>query len=233
MIPPVIALLALAGPEVVHPAVARDAVLSAEAQWRAIPACLRVVGKDGSFGTAFVVGHKDGYAYILTAAHVVPTGVSYEFQTFTRDSHPLLAKAHQEGIQTLFREEKPDVALVRVKLKKGEDPLPELKLAGPGQRPKRFPFAAVSVGGPFGSAPVARAEQVTSKYLKLTGERPDGLFWQTAAKPEKGRSGGPLLDAEGRVIGICAAFKGEKGYFTHHDEILAALKQNGHDWLWK
>lgn len=229
MIPPLVALLVLAGPEVAHPAVARDAVLSAEAQWRAIPACLRVVGKDGSFGTSFVVGHEGGFAFVLTAAHVVPAGLTCEFQLFTRESHPLPARVFKEST-LLFREEKPDIALVRVKV--GEERLPELKLAGPGQRPKRFPFAAVSVGGPFGSAPAARAESVTAKYLKVTGDVPDALFWQTAAKPEKGRSGGPMLDAEGRVIGICAAYKGEQGYFTHLDEILAALKQGEYDWLW-
>lgn len=230
MIPPVLALLALAGPEAAHPAVARDAVLAADAQWRAIPACVRVVvGRKESFGTGFVVGHKGGDAYVLTAAHVVEGVEDREFQTFTRDSHPLPARTFKESV-VLLRAEKPDVALVRVTV--GDVRLPELRLAGPGQRPKRFPFAAVSVGGPFGSAPVARAEQVTAKYLKLSGELPDALFWQTTAKPEKGRSGGPLLDAEGRVIGVCAAAKGDKGYFTHLDEVLAALKAGGYEWLW-
>lgn len=229
MIPPLVALLAVVGPDVVHPAVARDAILSAEAQWRAIPACLRVVEK-GAFGTAFVVGHKGEYAYVLTAAHVVAGVKDREFQAFTRDSHPLPARVFKES-DVLLRVEKPDVALVRVKV--GQDRLPELKLAGPGQRPKRFPFAAVSVGGPFGGAPAARAETVTAKYLKLDRDQPRALFWQVDRPPDKGRSGGPLLDAEGRVIGLCAAAQGEKGYFTHHDEILAALKQNGYDWLWK
>lgn len=229
MLPPIVALLAVVGPDVLHPAVARDAVLSADAQWRTIPACLRVVGKDGSFGSAFVIGHKGNDAYVLTAAHVV-SGFRGEFQSFTPASHPLAAEVYHD-YEVLFREEKPDIALVRVRVK--ENRLPELKLAGPGQRPKRFPFAAVSVGGPFGGAPAARAETVLGKYLKLDRDRPEGLFWQVAKPPDKGRSGGPLLDAEGRVIGICAADMGEKGYFTHHDEILAALKARGYDWLWK
>ena len=85
----------------------------------------------------------------------------------------------------------------------------------------------VAEGGDF-----AWAETVAAKLLKRANDVPEAFFWQTAAKPEKGRSGGPLLDADGRVIGICAATQDEKGYFTHLDEILAGLKTAKYEWLW-
>ena len=230
VIAPILTLLAVAAPEVVNPAVARGAVLSAEAQWNAIAACpLVVIDDQASFGTAVVVGHKDGFAYLLTAAHVIEGTRDREFRFFTRDSYPRPARTVKGG-NVLLRSQKPDFALVQVKV--GDDRLPELKLAGPGQRPKRFPFEAVSVGCPFGGWPQARAETVSAKLLKRPNDVPEAFFWQTAAPPEKGRSGGPLLDAQGRVIGVCAATQDDRGYFTHLDEILAGLKRAKHEWLW-
>ena len=230
MIAPILTLLAVAAPEAATPAVAFGAVLSAEAQWKAVAACPRVAsGMNGSFGTAVVVGHRGGFAYLLTAAHVVEVFQEREFHFFTRASYPQPARTLKGG-EILLRSEKPDFALLRLKV--GDERLPELKLAGPGQRPKRFPYAAVSVGCPFGGWPQARAETVAAKVLKRSGESPEAFFWQTADKPEKGRSGGPLLDADGRVIGLCAATQDEKGYFTHLDEILAGLKREKCDWLW-
>ena len=230
MIAPILTLLVLAAPEVVNPAIAVGTALSAEAQWKAIAATPRVAsGKNGSFGTAVVVGHKDGFAYLLTADHVVDVPQEREFHFFTRDSYPQPVRTLKGG-EILLRSEKPDFALLRLKV--GDERLPELKLAGPGQRPKRFPFAAVSVGCPFGGWPQARAETVAAKLLKRVNDLPEAFFWETAAKPEKGRSGGPLLDADGRVIGLCAAAQDEKGYFTHLDEILAGLKREKYDWLW-
>ena len=48
-----------------------------------------------------------------------------------------------------------------------------------------------------------------------------------------GRSGGPLLNLDGQVIGICAATSLGKGYYVHLSEIHAGLKTAGYDWLWK
>ncbi len=230
VIAPIFTLLAVAAPGVVNPAVAHPAVLSAEAQWRAVAACpLVVTGDQESFGTAVVVGHKDEFAYLLTAAHVVEGARDREFRFFTRDSDPRPARTVKGG-DVLFRSRKPDFALLRVRV--GDDRLPELKLAGPGQRPKRFPFEAVSVGCPFGGRPRARAETVSAKRLTRANDAPVAFFWQTAATPEKGRSGGPLLDPAGRVIGVCAAAQDDRGYFTHLDEILAGLTRAKYDWLW-
>jgi S1-C subfamily serine protease len=47
----------------------------------------------------------------------------------------------------------------------------------------------------------------------------------------KGRSGGPLIDQRGFVIGICSGTSDGKGYFTHTHEIHRFLKQNAFDWL--
>ena len=60
-----------------------------------------------------------------------------------------------------------------------------------------------------------------------------GVFWETESAPVGGMSGGPLLDREGAVIGVCSAVSlaNGRGYFTHADEILAALAGSDHRWL--
>jgi hypothetical protein len=53
-----------------------------------------------------------------------------------------------------------------------------------------------------------------------------------AERPVGGMSGGPLLDARGRVIGVCSAAKPDgPGYYAHLDEVLAGLKSQGYGWL--
>jgi hypothetical protein len=49
-------------------------------------------------------------------------------------------------------------------------------------------------------------------------------------KPE-GRSGGPLVDKRGLLIGVCSGVSKDKAYFCHIDEINAFLERNGFDWL--
>src|SRR6476469_7581489 len=46
--------------------------LPVEAQWAAILACPKISLPGGPSGSGVVVGVKDGFAYLLTAAHAVP-----------------------------------------------------------------------------------------------------------------------------------------------------------------
>ena len=41
-----------------------------------------------------------------------------------------------------------------------------------------------------------------------------------------GRSGGPLLDADGRLIGVCSGTQEGMNYYTHPDEIRGALQRH-------
>jgi S1-C subfamily serine protease len=205
-------------------------LLPAEKRWAAVAGCVRISGGDvrGSVAAAVCVGVKDGHAYLLTADHAVREAKGRLYEFYTQKSYPK-ADRSAAGEEVLVHLPDADVALVRVKVEGQPAMLP---LAGPGERPKTFPFPAVSVGCPDGETPLTRAERVTAKRA---ARRPNGavaFFWEVAERPAGGMSGGPLVDAKGRVIGVCsAADPGGPGYFAHLDEILAGLKRSGYGWL--
>jgi S1-C subfamily serine protease len=177
-------------------------------------------------GTATCVGHRDGFAYLLTADHVVPKGEARVYDFFT-PGEPKPARQLTRGTVVL-RLADADVAVVKVPAP-GEPP-PTLRLAGPDARPKRFPVTARAAGCPAATQPTARDESVVGKRLV---RRPAGgvaFFWQVATAPVAGMSGGPLI-WDGKLIGVCSATQGGVGYFTHLDEILYGLAQNRLKWL--
>jgi hypothetical protein len=59
------------------------------------------------------------------------------------------------------------------------------------------------------------------------------LCWQTEKTPARGRSGGPLLDRRGLLIGLDSGAGDGKGYYVHVEELHAFLKRNGLDWLYE
>ena len=185
-----------------------------------VAACPKVSCPGGPTGSGVVVGVKDDFAYVLTAAHVVTfDGVEVRFG---RESGWFA-----DSPEVVKRWPDPDIALVRFRV--GKEPVPVLPLAAAGQRPKAFPVSAWAVGRTGESATVW-ADQLLAKRFVRKSATAAAFFWETQRPPEPGRSGGPLV-VGGRVIGICTANQGGRGYYTHIDEIHAALTRDGHGWL--
>ncbi len=231
-----LALLPIFAPTDPARAVTAGAVLSPQAQWEAISASPRVIskGKVHTAATAVVIGQKDEYAYLLTAEHALAEPGKREFQFFSPEKYPEPA-LKLEGEVLVLSSKVADFALLKMKI--GNAVLPQVALASPGDRPKRFPFEAVSVGSTLGLPPSALAEKIVDKRYGRRGDPKTefsvAFFWETAKSPEVGRSGGPLFSAQGKVIGLCAASKDGKGYYCHLDEILAELKKENYGWLWE
>lgn len=158
---------------------------------------VRVVGS-GSFsvGSGFVVT-TDGY--VITNDHVVAGGNESVSVTFTDGS--------VAGAEIVGSDPESDLAVIRITAKRD---LPPVELGD---------SAAIAVGDPvlaFG-APLALANTVTSGIVSavdrtMQAGEPGGQVRyyaaiQTDAAVNQGNSGGPLVDAAGRVIGVNSVIK--------------------------
>lgn len=222
----VIALTLSAPPSPIVP----NGPTSIEVQWTVLLGTARVSnGLDfGAVATAVCLGSRNGESYLLTANHAVPKGQARVYEFFTKESYPKSSRSFADG-DVVVRLAEPDLALVKIPT--GVGPPPIVRVAGPGQRPKRYPFPAISLGCSEFAPPFARLERIVGKGLVRRTDDGVAFFWQLAEKPRAGMSGGPLLDAEGRLIGVCSAFQDGTGDFTHLDEVLAGLKRRGYGWL--
>jgi S1-C subfamily serine protease len=205
------------------------AVSVADKQWSTLLACPKVSVPSTTSGTGVVIGVKDGFGYLLTASHVVPPPYDQVELTFTsRESYPQMAWSPKQA-EVVARWADPDVALVRFTV--GKRNVPVLPLAPAWQRPKAFPVDVLTVGVGSERASTAMRDAIQAKEFVAREQKQPAFFWRTETPPEAGRSGGPLLDGQGRVIGIAVATSGGSGYYAHHDEILAGLKREGYGWL--
>ncbi|HEY2784807.1 MAG TPA: hypothetical protein VGJ05_07510, partial [Fimbriiglobus sp.] len=109
------------------------------------------------------------------------------------------------------------------------------RLAPALDRPKHFPTTVYSIGCSEGASPTITLAKLIGTRIKKISQTDLARFWETEDPHKAGRSGGPLLDKEGRVIGICSANttlpNSRHGYFTHLDEIEVWMQKNGYDWL--
>ena len=82
--------------------------------------------------------------------------------------------------------------------------------------------------------PVCRAETVLRKIkVQRPRETATTLTWEAATAQAKGRSGCPLLDKRGLVIGVASGASDDHGYYVHIDEINRFLKENALERLYE
>ena len=138
----------------------------------------------GGLGTGFFVG---GRGLIATNLHVI--GQRRAFKVQTADGIPLKVLAVHASDR--FR----DLAIIRVDTKtldQSIEPLPlgEAKQSKPGT-------AVVVMGNPHGLK-----HSVVSGVISGTRQVEDQEMLQLAVPIEPGNSGGPVLDMQGRVLGV-------------------------------
>jgi serine protease Do len=134
----------------------------------------------------------DAQNYILTNAHVVENAAEIEVG---------LSDDRKFKAALVGRDPKTDLAVLKVEAPPGSLPVAEL---GDSDR-LRVGQWAIAIGNPFGLD-----RTVTAGIISATGRTRVGVatyeaFIQTDASINPGNSGGPLLNLQGRVIGINTA----------------------------
>jgi S1-C subfamily serine protease len=187
-------------------------------------------------GSGVVVKYARGIAYILTAAHVVPAvphgdevTITFFPKTDARDAPPNDVKGTIK--ERMVNE---DLAVIEVALKEAPPsvaPLCPRDVAPPKTLTAPQPVLAVGIGTL--GAPEANVDRVRAHKLIKKPDDSEAFHWEADQVQPIGKSGGPLLDKEGRVIGICTGTMNKKGYYLSIYEILSRLRSKGYEFLSK
>jgi S1-C subfamily serine protease len=206
--------------------------VSKERKEAALTATVRLVNAAGRCeGSGAVVGRSGPHVYVLTAAHVVDGADKVEIHTYSAAAPPEEKAVYKSGEVVARTKDGRDLALVRLATK---DELPSLRVCPPRRVPAERGFAAVTVGCSDGKPPSCRDETVAGKKLiRRPGDKEAVLTWEVKERPAAGRSGGPLVDARGYLLGVCSGAGGREGYYGHTDAVHGFLKENGFRWLYE
>jgi S1-C subfamily serine protease len=203
-----------------------------EAQVKAVTATVRVVnGAKGVEGSGALVRKSGPFLYVLTAAHVVAGAKKVEVATFSAASHPKPATVYREA-EVLAQSAESDLAVLRIATR--DDPPGLMRICPPGSVPEAKGLAALAVGCGAGGAPTCTLEAIKDRRkVRRPGADAAVVCWEAERAPAKGRSGGPLLDRRGRLIGVASGIGDAKGYYAHAEEVHAFLKRNALEWLYE
>lgn len=158
-------------------------------------------GKDGdgpeqevtSLGSGFII---DAAGYIITNYHVIDAA---------EDVTVTLTDKSQYKAKIVGRDKKTDLALLKIDAKKD---LPFVSLGDSDAA--RVGDWVIAIGNPFGLGGSVTAGILSARQRSIHAG-PFDDFLQTDASINRGNSGGPLFDMQGKVIGINSAIFSPSG----------------------
>src|SRR5262245_57450487 len=175
-------------------------------------------------GSGVVVRQGKGCVYVLTAAHLTEDEDRLEVSTFNDASYPRPV-AMCRDVTVVAREPDADLALLRLDT---ADRAPAVvRRCPPEDLPPPGRFTALTAGCTGRRAPSCLSDTVLGKRQVRRPGAAAAWFWEAAAPQAVGRSGGPLLDGRGRLLGVGSGRSDGKGYYTHLDEVQRFLKRHG------
>jgi len=185
----------------------RDWNSTAQVVKRVLPAVVCIEGRgkaaarpklddlDPGFGSGFII---DSAGVVVTNNHVVRD--TNEVEITLHDGRKFTSK-------DIRRDPKADLAVIRLDTK---EPLPFLEFGDSDAM--EVGDCVLAVGAPFGLTGSVTHGIVSGKSRNLNLNIYED-FLQTDAAVNPGNSGGPLVNMEGRVIGLTAAIKTRSGGF--------------------
>ena len=177
-------------------------------------------------GSGVIVGEKEGFVYILTVCHAVDAGIG-EVDFFSLDTfpNPTLTLTHPEVV---VKSRTADLAVIRVKTAK-QLPFAPVSFV---KKLDKDPKSVYSVGCSAGNTPTLLPETLLKKSrIQIRQNGPKRFLWSTDSPQQQGRSGGPLISADGRLLGLALGTDGENGFYSHFSEIADYLIDSNLGWL--
>jgi S1-C subfamily serine protease len=170
-------------------------------------------------GSGVVISRVGVVSYALTAAHVVQG--RDKVSVFPLTEAPGMP-ALETDVVTRTSIAGADLAVLRI-----QDPAGRVRKAiEVAEKTRTAPFAAFSIGLPGTDRRTIRSETAVSAP-NVKKENETARFWKCSDVSTEGRSGGPLVDASGKLIGICSGSDEKSGYYTHMDGILEIVRSSG------
>ncbi len=138
-------------------------------------------------------GIIDPNGYVVTNNHVAENAI---------EVNCVLGDKEQVSAVVVGLDPETDLALLKLKLPDGHAPLPYAEFADSSK--VREGDLAMALGSPFGFTRSISQGIVsnTRRYLGFSSHHRFNLWFQTDAAINPGNSGGPLVDVDGRIIGI-------------------------------
>ncbi len=188
-----------------------------------------------SAGTAVAVARHGNIVYLLTAAHLVPAEnpvrptesvKKVELYLYTAASHPRLSSERLAAVTA--RMPNVDLAVLEADLPGFPGVVP---IRPKGLPPLRLPMNVMTVGALQDGPPEIALDVVKERKLLKKPDGTEAFYWQAEIPQRIGRSGGPMIDTDGQVIGIASGTWHEKGYYSYINELHRALADCGYGWL--
>jgi S1-C subfamily serine protease len=154
-------------------------------------------------GTGFYISikhKKETSNFILTAAHVIQKSTSVEIKNY---------KNNIEIVEIIFKDIKRDIAILRSKTKG--------LVLNISMEPSIIGNKVCVIGNSFGLGPSLSCGVISAKNRKNIGFNQIENFIQTDAAVNPGDSGAPLLDDNGKLVGMVDAI------FTKEADIDAGV----------
>lgn len=205
---------------------------SEELQTSSLAATVRIVNTAGtSVGSGAIVALREPSVYVLTASHIVGDSQRVEVHTYSEQSYPKPAGVYSHAT-VVANSASSDLAVIRFSTR---EPMPKPLSIVPLERvaemiepqKSRLPVLTIGYDGQASAPSCIVTAVIGSKAVRRnTGDVPV-MVWEVARESARGRSGGPLIDQRGFVLGIASGIAEGKAYSAHAEEIHRFLTRNG------